>query len=327
MPLPRIGLCLGDPGGIGPEITLKALSEYQSLHPAEYNLFASLDLLKFWAKKLGLNLDSLLAPPQKKWPGRIIITPVNPPPKDFTMGHPSAANGFFSYSAFQLAVKAAREGQLEAVVTAPISKYSWSLAKIPWKGHTEYLSHSFPRAIMSFWSQPLKVALFTHHLPLSQVSPLITKENLMNFFHDLHQAIMKTSVTIDEYFVAGFNPHAGEEGLLGQEEGTQIIPAVRAAQQAGLPIQGPFPPDTVFHQVLNRERTMVIALYHDQGLIPFKLVAFTCGVNVTLGMPFIRTSPDHGTAFDIAGQGKADPTSMKEAIKWAFRFLSPATQT
>jgi len=323
MSLPRIGLCLGDPGGIGPEITLKALHEKQSLPLAEYRLFAPFDLLEFWAVKLGLNLEQLLNPSPQQWGGKIIVSPFNPRFPDFTIGQPSKANGLFSFSVFQSAIKIAEKGELEAVVTGPISKYSWAMAKIPWKGHTEYLNQSYPQAIMSFWSQSLKVALFTHHLPLAQVSPLITKENLLNFFQSLYQAINKTSVTIDEYLVAGFNPHAGEEGLLGQEEGTQIIPAVRAAQQAGLPIHGPFPPDTLFHQALDREKKMVIALYHDQGLIAFKLVAFTSGVNVTLGLPFIRTSPDHGTAFDIAGQGKAEATSMKEAIRWAFRFWSP----
>jgi 4-hydroxythreonine-4-phosphate dehydrogenase len=174
---------------------------------------------------------------------------------------------------------------------------------------------------MSFWSKPLKVALFTHHLPLHQVPPLITKENLMNFFQTLHQAVNKTNFSITKYLVAGLNPHAGEQGLLGQEETTELIPAIHAARAAGLPLEGPFPPDTLFQQALNQDKTMVIALYHDQGLIAFKLIAFTEGVNITLGLPFIRTSPDHGTAFDIAGQGQADPTSMKEAIKWAYRLL------
>jgi len=320
MSLPRIGLCLGDPGGIGPEVTFKALLNLTSLPSAEYIIFTYPELIDFWSNQLNLDINPLLSPSNTSQ--KITFTPVSPPQTKISLGQPSAANGDFSFRAFTQAIEQARQGKLDAVVTGPISKYSWSLAKISWRGHTEYLNHLYPQAIMSFWSKPLKVALFSHHLPLHQVPPLITRENLINFFQTLHQAISPTKFPIQKYLVAGLNPHAGEQGLLGEEEIKELIPAIQVAQKAGLPLEGPFPPDIVCRQALHQENTMVIALYHDQGLIAFKLVAFTEGVNITLGLPFIRTSPDHGTAFDIAGQGLADPTSMQEAIKWAYKLIS-----
>lgn len=324
MSLPRIGLCLGDPGGVGPEVTFKALLNLPSLPPAEYIIFAFPELIDFWSAQLNLDLNRLLFSHHKS-SRRISLTWVAPPKTKISLGQPSAANGAFSFRAFTQAVEEAQQGKLAAVVTGPISKYSWSLAEISWRGHTEYLNHLYPQAIMSFWSKPLKVALFSHHLPLHRIPPLITRENLIKFFQTLHQAISQTKFPIQRYLVAGLNPHAGEKGLLGEEEIKELIPAIQAAQRAGLPLEGPFPPDIVCRQALNQETTMVIALYHDQGLIAFKLVAFAEGVNITLGLPFIRTSPDHGTAFDIAGQGLADPTSLKEAIKWAYKLVSRRT--
>ncbi len=178
---------------------------------------------------------------------------------------------------------------------------------------------------MSFWSPRLRVALLTHHLPLAEALGRVRREALLDFFRSLHRSLAALEGGPVELLVPGLNPHAGEGGLLGREEETEIRPAVEAARAEGIGISGPYPPDTVFRRALDRPGTLVAALYHDQGLIPFKLEGFEAGVNATLGLPFARTSPDHGTAFDIAGTGSADPRSMIEAVRLAVRFSASAS--
>jgi len=173
---------------------------------------------------------------------------------------------------------------------------------------------------MAFWSEKIKVALFSHHISLKKALQKIKKEELLDFFLRLTKNLEKICPKRFHFLVAGLNPHAGEGGLIGAEENEIIIPAIKEAQKRGLRISGPIAPDVVFRKALAKPKEIVIALYHDQGLIPFKITAFEKGVNLTLGIPFIRTSPDHGTAFDIAGKGIASPQSMIEAIKLAYEF-------
>lgn len=245
------------------------------------------------------------------------------PPQHIVKGSPHKDNGKMSFRFFADAVNLAREGYLHALVTAPISKRSWSLAGIHWPGHTEYLSQFYPKAIMCFWSNRLKVALFSHHISLRNALGRIERNSLFHFFLRLHDSLTNLSADPYHFSVAGLNPHAGENSLMGEEENNEISPAIDDAQRRGISISGPFPPDVVFRNALGQPQTIVISLYHDQGLIPFKLVSFDKGVNITLGLPFIRTSPDHGTAFDIAEKGKANPASMIEAIKLAYELLPP----
>jgi 4-hydroxythreonine-4-phosphate dehydrogenase len=316
MTLPAIGITLGDPGGIGTEVTLKALLARSALPDARVILFGSRFVIDDEMRSLGLNLgippckhvDSLTGP-------KLSLYEVPNPIQTLHRGSPSAINGKASFLFFEEAVKKAREGAIRSLVTAPISKHSWRLAGVPYAGHTEYLGQIFPQAIMSFWSERLKVALFSHHIPLTEAIHRIKKDDLLEFFLRLEHAFSGTQIKGHRFLVSGLNPHSGEEGLLGTEESEIISPAIADAKNKGMDIQGPYPPDVVFRQALGQPETVVIALYHDQGLIPFKLVAFDEGVNVTLGLPFVRTSPDHGTAFDIAGKGKANPKSMIEAIK------------
>lgn len=321
MTLPKIGITLGDPGGIGPEITLKALGSKKSIPKACYILFGCSHLIEEEKKALGIELN--LQPLDKvgdsdtPW---IAIHEVNLPRKSIHKGYPSRENGETSFLFFKEAVKAVREGGIQSLVTAPISKKSWSLAGLRWRGHTDYFSQIYPKAIMAFWSEKIKVALFSSHLPLKFALEGIKKDKLLEFFLHLHQCIERIHPGKFHFLVAGLNPHAGEDGLLGSEEAEEIIPALKRARKEGMNISGPYPPDTVFRKSLNHPDKIVIALYHDQGLIPFKLEAFERGVNITFGLPFIRTSPDHGTAFDIVGQGRADPLSMLEAIKLAYAF-------
>jgi 4-hydroxythreonine-4-phosphate dehydrogenase len=173
---------------------------------------------------------------------------------------------------------------------------------------------------MTFWSDRLKVALFSHHRPLSEAVAAVRKDALLAFFRTLHRALGRVPGGPFRLLAAGLNPHAGEDGTLGREEIGEIGPAVAAAAAEGIPVSGPFPPDAVFLKALGKADAVVAALYHDQGLIAFKMAAFATGVNATLGLPFVRTSPDHGTAFDIAGRGVADPRSMGEAVRLAAAF-------
>jgi len=324
MTLPKIGISLGDPGGIGPEVTLKALASKNSLPEAHYVLFGSSFIIEEEKRTLSSSLDvELLEKLENSGSSWLSLLEVKNPISSLRKGFPSQENGEASFQFFKEAVEAAKKGKIQSLVTAPISKKSWKLAGLKWRGHTDYLSQIYSQAIMSFWSPKIKVALFSSHLPLKAAVERIKEENLLDFFLSLHRSLEKIQLGKHRFLVAGLNPHAGEDGFLGSEEIQEIIPAVKRAQEKGIKISGPYPPDVVFRESLNKPDVIVIALYHDQGLIPFKLQAFEKGVNLTLGLPFVRTSPDHGTAFDIAGRGKANPQSMIEALKLA-RALSSA---
>jgi 4-hydroxythreonine-4-phosphate dehydrogenase len=318
MTLPRIGITLGDPGGIGPEVVLKAFSGDWGLPEADYVIFGSVPVLRAEEKTLGLHFDfDALRPERRGRSGTLAFHELPSSLRTVTKGAPAARNGRESFRYVQAAVAAAREGKLEAIVTAPVSKASWSLAGVPWKGHTDYLAHFYRGAIMAFWSKKLKVALLSHHVSLKEALKKIQRPALLDFFISLDRSLKRVGPGRLELLVAGLNPHAGEAGLLGREEVEEIAPAVKEARRQGIKVSGPYPPDVVFRSALGKSDTMVVALFHDQGLIPFKLAAFASGVNVSLGLPFIRTSPDHGTAFDIAGRNTASPRSLAAAVRLA----------
>ena len=330
MTVPRVGVTPGDPGGIGPEIVVKTLSRPSVLPPAAYVLFADSRIVAAEEKRLGLRLAAREWCPEGPREAGVFLAHVPgragvaARPGTWTgaaaPGRVSAENGESSFRVFEAAVAEACGGRLEAVATGPISKTAWTLAGLPWRGHTDYLAQFYPGAIMSFWSERLKVALFSHHRPLREAVAAVRKDALVDFLRSLHRSLGKIPGGPFVLLVAGLNPHAGEEGRLGREEEEEIGPAVDAVRAEGVPASGPFPPDTVFLRALGKKEAVVVALYHDQGLIAFKLDAFATGVNATLGLPFVRTSPDHGTAFDIAGKGIADSRSMEEAIRLAAVF-------
>jgi 4-hydroxythreonine-4-phosphate dehydrogenase len=322
----RLGVTLGDPAGIGPEIVVKTFSRPGLLPAAQYILFGSRQLLEEEQRRLGLELRLGNLVFAEKEEGSLAVHDLGNPSGPWRRGESSAASGRVSFQYFEKAVDEARKGRLEAVVTAPISKQSWHMAGLSWRGHTEYLDSLFPGIIMAFWSDRMRVALLSHHLPLQEALGLVKADILHRFFVHLHQCLEKAGQTGLELVVAGLNPHAGEGGMLGKEEEREIRPAVERAKAAGLKISGPWPPDVVFRQALDRPDVIAVALYHDQGLIAFKLVAFETGVNVSLGLPFVRTSPDHGTAFDIAGLGKADPESLCQALRLGRRLAAAPLQ-
>ena len=285
---PRIGITVGDPSGIGPEIARKAADDPRVRDICEPVLYGP------------------------------------PAGSRFTPGQLSAEAGRAAYDAICAAVRDAQAGAIAAITTAPINKLAFSRAGLPWKGHTDLLGHltGSPRVAMMFWSEPLKVVLATVHVPLSQVPTVLTREVMDGTIDLTSRELPRFGIPLPRLAVAGLNPHAGEEGLLGEEEDRVIRPAVEAARGRGIQIEGPLPGDTVFVRATKGEFDAVIACYHDQGLIPVKLLAFGHSVNVTLGLPIIRTSVDHGTAFDIAGTGVADPTSLIEATRLAARLAS-----
>jgi 4-hydroxythreonine-4-phosphate dehydrogenase len=276
---PRIAITVGDPAGIGPEIARKAADDPRV---------------------------------------QMICEPVIYEPSAgsyFKPGELSAAAGQAAYETLCNAVRDAQAGTVAAVATAPVNKLAFARAGLPWKGHTDLLAHltGSPRVAMMFWSEPLKVVLGTIHIPLATVPTALTRDVIEGIIDLSWRELPRFGIAQPRLAVAGINPHAGEDGLLGHEERKVLRPAIEAAQKRGVRIDGPFPGDTVFVRAVRGEFDAVIACYHDQGLIPVKLLAFGRSVNVTLGLPFIRTSVDHGTAFDIAGQDKADPSSMIEA--------------
>ena len=289
---PRVAITLGDPAGIGPEIVAKVSEDPRVREACD-------------------------------------VVPYGPPPgAHFEPGVLSARAGLAAYEAVCNAVHDTLHGIVDAVATAPINKLAFAHAGLPWKGHTDLLGHltGARRVAMMFWSDPLKVVLASVHVPLQEVPSTLTRELLEDIFDLTHRELAGFGIASPRLALAGLNPHAGEGGLIGDEERDVLRPAVDAARGRGVNVSGPFPADTVFVRAVRGEFDAVVACYHDQGLIPVKLLAFGSAVNVTLGLPIIRTSVDHGTAFDIAGTGIADPSSMVAATLLAARLATARRQ-
>lgn len=327
-----IGITLGDVGGIGPEVALKAAFGQAWGKSARLALIGSRSVIAEQARRLRLPMPppwSPGAPPQSPvvlWePGgrlerdthgfRSFSLKVKP-------GRTGVLNGRACAEWIRAAALGCRVGWFDAMVTGPISKESLQKAGVPFPGHTEYLAHlaGRKRFAMLLIGGPLRVALVTRHVPLSRVPALITRPRIELAVRMTAAALRWLGVENRRIAVAALNPHAGEGGMLGREERTIIAPALNYLRGEGVPVEGPVPADVLFHQAVKGRFGAVVALYHDQGLAPLKLLAFETGVNLTLGLPFVRTSPDHGTAFDIAGLGRANPSSMIEAVKLAIRL-------
>jgi len=287
---PRIAITEGDPAGIGPEIARKAAADARVLGICEPVLYGATE------------------------------------GATFTPGVLSADAGKAAYDAIVRATGDAQRGAVSAIATAPINKEALRLAGFPWNGHTDLLAHltGAKHVAMMFFSDELRVVLATVHVPLSAVPALLTQTLMEETIALTARELPRFDKMAPRIAVAGLNPHAGEHGLFGREEETAIAPAIACCRARGIDVSGPFPGDTVFVRARKGEFDVVVACYHDQGLIPVKLVAFGRAVNVTLGLPIIRTSVDHGTAFDIAGKGVADAESMITAVLLAARLARSA---
>jgi 4-hydroxythreonine-4-phosphate dehydrogenase len=242
----------------------------------------------------------------------------------FPPGSLSADAGYASYETIVRAVRDAQAGGVHGIATAPINKEALALAGLPWRGHTDMLAAltSATRVAMMFWSEKLRVVLLTIHIPLAAVPGALTMESVCGIIELTNNELPRFGIRSPRLALAGLNPHAGEHGILGREETDLLEPAVVRSANAGVNIAGPFPGDTIFLRAMRGEFDCVIACYHDQGLIPIKMAAFGEAVNVTLGLPIVRTSVDHGTAFDIAGKGVANPESMVQAVLLAAKLAS-----
>ncbi len=315
---------MGDPGGIGPEIVVKAISSEEIRNICAPVVIGDLSVMEEVLKLIDFPVRlRLLKSPEGFDPARGFINLIDLGElKNFEKGKATAEGGRASAAYISAAVTLALGKNVDGVVTAPISKEALKMAGMNWPGHTEMLADTTDtdEYAMMLTGGPLTVMLVTIHTALKNVPHLITRENVLRTIRLAKRACVMLGIENPRIAVAGLNPHAGESGIFGDEEVKEIIPAVEDARREGIPAAGPFPADTVFHKAYKGEIDIVVCMYHDQGLIPLKMVAFDKGVNVTVGLPFIRTSPDHGTAYDIAWKGKADPSSMIEAIKLASKL-------
>lgn len=312
----RIAITMGDPAGIGPEIIVKAFAEEDIYKICNPIVVGDKAIIKEAIKITGMDFD----------PDNIEVLNLNEikNPSKLPKSQPSEDSGRASFSYIRKAVELYRLGIIEAIVTCPISKTALRMAGLPWTGHTDMLAEltETENYAMAFYSESLKVILVTIHVPLKEVPYLIKKEKVINSIFFAKKACDMLQIETPRIAVCGLNPHAGENGLMGREEIEEISPAVNEAKALGINVSGPYPADSIFYRAHKEEFDMVVAMYHDQALAPFKLIAFDKGVNFTVGLPFIRTSPDHGTAYDIAWQGKANPSSLLEAIKLAARMVN-----
>ncbi len=321
-----IGITMGDPAGIGPEVIVKALADWQIRREAKFIVFGMHEQFAYAADMAEVDLcwgrhqhEKL----SRDYPHQVMVADYDDYSLPITVKGPSKVAGQASVRFCLDAVSAARCGIIDALVTAPISKTSWKLAGVKWPGHTEMLAARCKslRKVMMFVAGPIKLALATIH------------EGLFNLRHKftigrVFEPIDLLNTALKEYFainnpsigVAALNPHAGEDGQFGDEEKRIIAPAILMAQEVGINCSGPYPADTLFLQAARGRFDGVVAMYHDQGMIPVKLLAFEEAVNVTIGIPIIRTSPAHGTAYDIAGSNIANPSSMKAAIRLAINM-------
>lgn len=321
-----IGVTMGDPAGIGPEIIVKTLADPEIRKAAKFIVFGMHEELCYAADKA--EIEPFWGRYQHEkisadYAYKVIVADYDDFSVPFWLRGPAKSSGEASIKFCLDAVDAAREGIVDALVTAPISKTSWKLAGVPWPGHTEMIADrcKSKRKAMMFVAGPLKIALATIHEALFEVRHKFT-------IGCVFEPIDLLNTALKEYFaiekpriaVAALNPHAGEDGQFGDEERRIISPAILFAQEVGIDCMGPFPADTIFLKAVQGRFDAVVAMYHDQGMIPVKLLAFETAVNVTIGIPIIRTSPAHGTAFDIAGKNIANTASMNAAIKTAIRI-------
>ena len=305
---PRLALTVGDPAGIGPEIVLRALASPEC-PPAEWVVYGPLATLEERSRRFGLpDLASLLA-------GAVDI-----PAAAVPLGEVSAEGGRAAAAAVLAAVADVRAGRVVGLVTAPLHKESLRAAGHPWPGHTEMLAEAagVSDVAMMFVGGGLRVALLTIHRSLRSVPDAISRVETERIVRLVHRELPRLGAERRRIAVCGVNPHAGEHGLFGREDDDVLRPAVATLRGEGIEVTGPLPADTVFVRAAQGEFDAVVAAYHDQGLVPVKLLAFGRAVNVTLGLPFVRTSVDHGTAFDIAAAGTADPGSLLAAMGFAF---------
>jgi 4-hydroxythreonine-4-phosphate dehydrogenase len=324
---PVIGITMGDPAGIGAEIIIKALAEPEIRKAAKFIIFGMNEQLLFAADRAEIEPFWGRCQHEKlsrEYPYKVVVADYDEYSVAPWIKEPSRVAGEASVRFCLDAIEAAKAKIIDAVVTAPINKTSWKLADIKWPGHTEMFAEKTrsKRKVMMFATDSLKLALATIHEALFEVRHKFTIGCVFEPIDLLNDALKQYfDIENPKIGVAALNPHAGEDGRFGDEEKRIITPAITLAQTQGIDCYGPYPADTLFLRAVQGEFDGVVAMYHDQGMIPIKLLAFETAVNITIGIPIIRTSPAHGTAFDITGKNIANPTSMKAAIRTAIDMV------
>lgn len=317
---PVIAITMGDPSGIGPEIIIKALRDPDIYKKCSPIVIGSETVLKITAKNLGVqiaihrNFDLIHFVPEK---GSLFLLDPEPALIDFSPGVPTTRGGEAAGKYIEKGAELALKGEIDAITTAPINKETLKSAGYPYPGHTEFFASlsKTEEFGMMLAGGPLKISFVTIHEPIAKVPSLIKKESVLKTIRLLSREMRNLfGLPSPTLGIASLNPHGGENGLFGEEELKEIIPAVQQARSEGIQISDLVSPDALFYKAFHGEYDAVVVMYHDQGLIPLKMIAFKESVNLTLGLPFIRTSVDHGTAYDIAGKGIADPSSLKEAL-------------
>jgi len=321
--LPLIAITMGDPAGIGPEIIAKALLKTDVYEVCRPLVLGDVGCLEMASRSVGSLSFQLISSASEVAGGQgvIEVMPVSELREDSCLpGQPTLAGGKAMVEYILKAVELAASGQVSAMVTGPISKALMHQAGYEFEGHTELLAHltGTKDYVMMLAGERLRVSLATIHCALAEVPRKLNKDLIVKTIGITYQALERDfGIDKPRVAVAALNPHAGESGLFGREETEIIQPAVEESKNEGLSVEGPFPADTLFYHASTGRYDAVVAMYHDQGLIPLKMLHFSDAVNITLGLPIIRTSVDHGTAYDIAGKGVADPSSLIAAIKMA----------
>ena len=322
---PLIGITIGDPAGVGPELVAKLLVN-KNYDFSKFIIFGCSSIIRKELEKYKIKVpiktftnikqiksvsDSVLFFEPKKYDFK------------FTMGELNPECGLLAYEAILNSIKFANKGLIKAIVTAPINKESFKLASIKFIGHTEILSEKTNSydVHMLMVNDDIKIILCTIHVPLLKAILMLDQKIILKTILAAKLACQKFGIKKPRIAVAGLNPHAGENGTIGDEEEIFIKPAIEEASNNGLCVSGPWSPDAIYLMAREKKFDIVVSLYHDQGLIPFKYLGLENGVNITIGLPFVRTSPDHGTAFDIAGKGIANPSSFFKAVNYAEKMI------
>ena len=318
-----IGLTMGDPAGVGPEICLKALTSNENFE-YKYVIFGSCGMLRYYRTILNIKAPFNVIKDIKDFKEGFIniFDVVNLSINDIKIGKVDGKCGDAAFQYIKTAIEMALKKDIDAVVTAPLNKEALHIGGHNFDGHTEIFAAltGTKKYAMMLTGGKLRVIHVSTHCALSEACKRVKKDRVLDVINIADETLKKMGIKKPVIAVAGLNPHAGEAGLFGREEIDEIIPAVDEAKKSGLNVIGPVPPDTVFLKGMKGEYDIVVAMYHDQGHIPLKLLGFESGVNITAGLPIIRTSVDHGTAFDIAGKGIASCVSMIEAMKSAEMF-------
>ncbi len=320
-PLP-LAVTMGDAAGIGPEIIAR---HFATEKPSDLIVVGDLAQMERAIRLIGADMPVLAVESPVPAPaGSMALLPAGSLPHDLSYGKVDSRAGKLAYEAILKCIRLAQSGSVAGIVTAPIHKEALHAAGVPFPGHTEILAHETGTRDfgMMLADEKLRVILVSIHVSLAEALRRVTHEAELRTMRLAHQACRALGIAKPRIAVAGLNPHAGEGGLFGREEIEIIAPAIAEARREGLDVHGPFPPDTIFMQARRGAYDIVVSQYHDQGLIAVKLNGIEKGVNVTVGLPIIRTSVDHGTAFDIAGKGIADPASLGEAIRVARQMVA-----